>query len=66
MLYGTQKKYCFLTIISNQFKGAAFAAQALSESSGNEALKPHLNSLIPKLYRSAFDPSFHIADSMVF
>lgn len=65
-----QLVYKFMNLAShnalwNSKKGAAFAAQALTSKLGGEnLLKPHLEKLVPKLYRGSFDPSYNVSQSM--
>jgi len=62
--------YKFMSLAShntlwNSKKGAAFAAQTLTtQLGGKNVLAPHLEKLVPKLYRGSFDPSYNVAQSM--
>lgn len=47
----------------NSKKGAAFATGELARRA-KEQIAPHLPQLVPKLYRSSFDPNLKIAHSM--
>jgi hypothetical protein len=60
--------YKFLNLAShhalwNSKKGAAFAAKTLATKAESQ-LKPYLPKLIPKLYRSQYDPNQKIASAM--
>eukprot|EP01094_Clydonella_sp_ATCC50884_P016641 TRINITY_DN2767_c0_g1_i1.p1 TRINITY_DN2767_c0_g1~~TRINITY_DN2767_c0_g1_i1.p1 ORF type:complete len:1950 (+),score=547.43 TRINITY_DN2767_c0_g1_i1:123-5972(+) len=48
----------------NSRRGAAFAAKTLASSSARAELEQYLPSLVPKLYRSSFDPNPRVASSM--
>jgi proteasome component ECM29 len=49
----------------NSKKGAAFAASFLSSHAGGKVeLKGHMEQLIPKLFRSSYDPSYNVSQSM--
>jgi hypothetical protein len=53
--------------IWNSKKGAAFAAVALTRGrpGGKDLLAPYLENMVPKLYRSSYDPSYNVSQAMV-
>lgn len=53
--------------IWNSKKGAAFAAHALTKTGagGKDVLAPYLENLVPKLFRSSYDPSYNVSQAMV-
>lgn len=52
---------CQLT--NNKFLGAAFATKSLMEKA-EAKIKPQLPKLVPKLYRSSYDPNPKISQAM--
>lgn len=60
--------YQFMNLASHQAaadasRGAAYGMASVASIAG-DALKPHIKSLIPRLYRSTFDPNPLVRDSM--
>jgi hypothetical protein len=61
--------YQFLAIASHHSKwhtrgGAGLGLEALLQSRAKKELEPHLEKLIPRLYRYQYDPSEKVRDSM--
>ena len=61
--------YRFLSLAShhalwNTRGGAGFGLEALMQSGGRDKVAPHLEALIPRLYRYQYDPATRVRDSI--